>query len=166
MGFEFTSSECRCADLKAHLGHSLLSASLVQQDSFPTVVAKEKHGKVKKRLILDLKRSGISNRTRKTHRVTLPRLSDLIQDILQLLATKSAEQEVEGFVLEFANAFWQIPLAEKERRYFIGYDGVNLLEVQEIRSRISEWAALMGRILITPVPVHASQALFPEARSQ
>ena len=69
------------------------------------VVAKEKQGKVKKRLILDLKRSGISNRTRKTHRVAFPRLSDLIQDMLQLLATRSAEQEVEVFVLDFANAF-------------------------------------------------------------
>ena len=62
------------------------------------VFAKEKQGKVKKRLILDLKRSGISNRTRKAHGVTLPRLSDLIQDILQLLATRSAEQGVEVFV--------------------------------------------------------------------
>ena len=137
------------------------------------VVTKEKQGKAKKRLILDLKRSGVSNRTRKTHRITLPRLSDLIQDILQLLATCSAEQKVEVFVLDFANAFWQIPLAKQERRHFIGYDGENLWmykrSAQGSRNGPLSWAgpsSLLFRCTQSIFTGMSSQAKFPEARSQ
>ena len=42
-----------------------------------------------------------------------------------LLATKSADQQVGVFVLDFADAFWQ-PLATKERKHFVGFDGTNL----------------------------------------
>ena len=38
------------------------------------VISQKKQGKIKKRLILDLKKSGISRRTRKTHRVILPQI--------------------------------------------------------------------------------------------
>ena len=57
-------------------------------------------------IILDLKKSGVSKRTRKTHRVVLPRLSDLVHDLLDLLATREPHQSVEVFVLDFTDAFW------------------------------------------------------------
>ena len=83
------------------------------------VVVKEKQGKIKRRLILDIKRSGISRRTRKTHRGVLPRLSDLV------LSARTKNQGVEILVLDF-NAYWQIPPAVQERRHFVGYDGQKL----------------------------------------
>ena len=86
-------------------------------------ITKVKNGNTKRRTILDLKKSGVSKRTRKTHRVVLPRLSDPVQDLLDLLATRNAHQSVEVFVLDFSDAFWQIPLAPEERRHFIGFDG-------------------------------------------
>ena len=64
--------------------------------------------------------SGMSRRTRETRRVVLPRLSDLIQDLLALSGTQSEEQGAEVFVLDFTDAFWLIPLVLSERRHFIG----------------------------------------------
>ena len=62
----------------------------------------------------------MSRRTRETRRVILHRLSDLIQDLLALSRTQSEEQGAEVFVLDFTDAFWQIPLVLSERRHFIG----------------------------------------------
>ena len=90
------------------------------------VVVKTKEGRTKRRLILDLKRSGISARTAHTHRVVLPRISDLVRDILLLLADATAEEEVEIFVLDFKDAFWNVPLHPRERRHFVGAAGGRL----------------------------------------
>ena len=84
------------------------------------VIIKNKNGKVKRRLILDLKRSGISARTRHTHRVVLPRISDAVQDALKLIACAAPEEHTEFFILDFQNAFWNIPLHPLERRFFVG----------------------------------------------
>ena len=84
------------------------------------VVSQDTQGTIKKRLVLDLKKSGISRRNKEAHRVVLPRRSDLVQDLLGLAGTQSADQETEVFILDFTDAFWQIPLAPIERRHFIG----------------------------------------------
>ena len=65
------------------------------------IVAKTKNGITKKRMILDLK--GVSKRNKKTHRVVLPRLSDLVQDVLSPLSTKTPEEGVEVFILDFTD---------------------------------------------------------------
>ena len=65
-------------------------------------------------------KSGVSKRTRKTHRVILPRLSDIVQDFLSLLATQSDDSCTEVFVLDFTDAFWQILMAFQERRHLVG----------------------------------------------
>ena len=116
---------------------------------------KEKNGNVEKRPILDLERSGTSQRTRKTHRVTLPRHSDLVRDILQLLATKSPEQDVELVVLDFSDAFWQIRLALKERRHFIGFDGQIHWEIHTVSTGVKEWTTLVGWSFVSVAPMHA-----------
>ena len=46
--------------------------------------------------------------------VVLPRLSDLVQDLLDLLRTRDAHQSVEVLVLDFSDAFSQILLAPAE----------------------------------------------------
>ena len=69
------------------------------------VVVKHRSGKIKRRLILDLRRSGISARTRHTHRVVLPSISDAVQDALRLLSTAAEDEQVEFFILDFQNAF-------------------------------------------------------------
>ncbi len=87
------------------------------------VVTKERHGKVKHRLVFDLKRSGVSAAARATHRVVLPRASDVVTDVLEMLATREQADEVEIAILDFTDAFWHVPLAFVERRYFVGTVG-------------------------------------------
>ncbi len=52
------------------------------------VVTKTRHGQTKHRLVLDLKRSGVSALTRATHRVILPRATGAVTDVLDSLATR------------------------------------------------------------------------------
>ena len=116
------------------------------------VISQEKQGKIKQRLILDLKKSGISRRTRKTHRVILPRLSDLVQDLLSMIGKQSAEHDTEVFVLDFTDAFWQIPLASCERRHFIGTYGHKLWKfkraAQGSRNGPLSWASPSSLLLL------------------
>jgi len=112
----------------------------------------EKKGGKKKRLIMDLKQSGMSARTRKTHRVVLPRISDAVQDALLLASTAAPSDEFEFLVLDFTDAFWHVPLHPDERRYFIGFDGVRywgyLRAAQGSRNGPLAWAgpsALLAR---------------------
>ena len=137
------------------------------------VVVKEKQGRVKRRLILDLKRSGISKRTRKTHRVVLPRLSDLVSDVLRLLSTRTENQGVEILVLDFTDAYWQIPLAVQERRHFVGYDGQKLWlykrSAQGSRNGPLSWAgpsSLLIRCTQSVFSGMSASVKCPEARTQ
>lgn len=85
------------------------------------VLRKEKNGRVKRRLILDLKRSGVSRRTSHTRRIVLPRVSDAVRGALCLKASPAAEpHDVEWLVLDFESAFWNVPLHLAERKYFVG----------------------------------------------
>ena len=63
------------ADLEALVGKGAVISKF-------HVVERVKFGKVKRRLILDLKQSGMTKRTRRTRRVVLPRATDLVQDLL------------------------------------------------------------------------------------
>ena len=97
-------------------------------------------GKEKRRISLDLKESQITSHSSKTCRVVNPRVTDHIlnllgelsiiwdPDALELRAVPadvntiepSGDFDVEQFVLDFAEAFWQVPLALEERRFFVG----------------------------------------------
>ena len=113
----------------------------------------EKNGGKKKRLILDLKQSGMSAKARKkTHRVVHPRISDVIQDGLSLASGSTTRDDYDFFVLDFTDAFWHVPLHPSERQYFIGFDGVRywmyLRAAQGSRNGPLAWAgpsALLAR---------------------
>ena len=80
------------------------------------LVVKTRNGITKKRLILDAKASGISEIASKKERILLPRILDVAHNILNLQAL--GPEEVELFILDFADAFWLLPLAAEERRWF------------------------------------------------
>ena len=105
--------------------------------------------------------------------MVLPRLSDLVHDILSLLSTKSADQEVEVFILDFTDAFWQIPLATEERRHFVGFDGDRLWmfrrAAQGSRNGPLAWAgpsSLLLRCTQAVLSGMSQQPDKPDARSQ
>jgi len=79
-------------------------------------IIKVKLDKIKRRLILDSKSSGVSEHASKLERVILPRLLDVVFDILSLMDDIA---EVELLVLDFADAFWLLPLSPSERKWFV-----------------------------------------------
>ena len=83
------------------------------------LIIKTRNGVTKTRTILDTKESGVKWITAKTQRVILPRLMDAVLRMLYLLSLVcSAGESVSSFVLDFSDAFWQIPIARNERKFF------------------------------------------------
>ena len=66
-------------------------------------------------------RSWVKHATWKTQRVILPRLFDAVLRLLALMAINyelGLPAAVESFVLDFTDAFWQIPLLPSEQRFY------------------------------------------------
>ena len=85
-------------------------------------VTKVRFGKLKRRLILDVKQSRVKNGTRKVHRVPLPRATDVVCDIMDMLHRHplGTDEQLDLLVLDFVDAFWNVPLMASERRFFVG----------------------------------------------
>jgi len=125
------------------------------------VIKKVRLGKLKRRLVLDAKRSMVSAASRKFQRVYLPRITDVIIDVLELLWSTwtGPIEEFEFFIADFADAFFHVPLAKSEQRFFTfllrGRYYVLLRTGQGSRGAPLTWArlaALMARL---------TQAMFP-----
>ena len=71
-----------------------------------SIVTKIRDGKVKKRLMLDAKASGTSVAGSKLERVILPRLLDTARNTVEMLSRRRQD------------AFWLLPLAPDERKWF------------------------------------------------
>ena len=71
-------------------------------------------GTMKKRIIIDLLRSGINGEVVNPERVVLPRISDFKESIIDLLETRPHE-EVELCTLDFEDAFHTLLLREPDR---------------------------------------------------
>ena len=72
----------------------------------------------KSRIILDCKRSLVSKAAVRSHKSVLPRVSDAVQSTLAMMAEREESEAVTLFVADIIDAFWLIPLAVEERRYF------------------------------------------------
>ena len=83
------------------------------------VVVTTQAEKVKKRLILDCKKSGLSRSSRKTERALLPRVRDVVHYCVTLTADLHGTEEVELLVVDFEEAFWQLKLHPRERKFFV-----------------------------------------------
>ena len=74
--------------------------------------------KKKRRLILNLKRSGVTSASVKVERPELPRVLDVVFAGLNLLKLRRRAR-LRHIVLDFKNAFFQFPVALDEQRYFV-----------------------------------------------
>jgi hypothetical protein len=84
------------------------------------IISKDRpDGTVKKRLILNLKSSGVTAATKKHERVILPRSLDVIWDCLELLHELPAGSDVDLLVLDFLKAFWHVPTAKDEQPFLV-----------------------------------------------
>ena len=87
------------------------------------VIAKMKNGSQKLRIIHDLKRSGVNSQVMFTERLVLPRLADARDYALNAIAA-AGHENWECAVLDYADAFKQLPVDEAERR-FLGGQALN-----------------------------------------
>ena len=91
--------------------------------SLTSASSSRRAGRVKKRLIPDLEKSGVSRRTRKTHRPLLPAPR---RDQGHPGTLVCEGHTVQCLLLDFTDTFWQIPLARAERKNIVGFDGKSL----------------------------------------
>ena len=82
-------------------------------------ISRIKYGRLKHRLILDSKRSGVSRAATLPVRSVLPRLMDIIFETLESMSELMYDEDLLYFVLDFIDAFFLVPLSKKERRFFV-----------------------------------------------
>ena len=85
------------------------------------VIVKTKNGKVKKLIVLNTRSSGVSESSSRSERAVLPRALDCAFDIMDLLVLDGlefSEDNFELFVLDFTDAFHQVPCHPQEQRFF------------------------------------------------
>ena len=66
-------------------------------NKFACIKKAKADGSIKRRIIMDSKKSNVTEASRKSYRAVLPRATDLVTDILSLQATASAPSEIEAF---------------------------------------------------------------------
>ena len=84
------------------------------------ILVKTMNGNAKVRLIHDLSRSGVNHRIRLPERVVLPRLTDVVRNIVRFLRKRSAAYGVERAVLDFSDAFKQLQVDLTEQGFLTG----------------------------------------------
>ena len=80
-------------------------------------LVKQTPGGLKVRLIHDLRRSGVNATASIPERVVLPRLIDAVESIVKVATADQARQGVDLAVLDFADAFKQLPVHLSEQRF-------------------------------------------------
>ena len=100
------------AEVRAYLGSDPVLSKLAFVEKL------RPDGTVKTRIIVDSKISKVSTRARRTHRSTLPRATHAIHGALGLMESVDGSQ-VYLLVADIQDAFWLIPLAFEERKFFV-----------------------------------------------
>ena len=71
-------------------------------------------GSTKRRMIMDSKASMVTAASRKMYRAVLPGLTDMISDLLSLIASESPSEVIWQMVLDAEDDYWQVPLHTSE----------------------------------------------------
>ena len=73
----------------------------------------------KTRIILDCKRSMVSQYASRRHKSVLPRVTDAVRSALKLLWSCNHDEGVTLFIADVSDAFWLLPLHRSEQRFFV-----------------------------------------------
>eukprot|EP00971_Amphidinium_carterae_P349156 6490871-Amphidinium_carterae.1 len=84
-------------------------------------VVKRKSGRVKTRLVHDLRRSGVNATLKVPERVVLPRLGDVLEATLDLQGRAAPSEEILALALDFRDAFKQLHVSRDEQRWLSGF---------------------------------------------
>ncbi len=113
------------------------------------VVAKVKHQLLKIRLIHDLRRSGVNAKVTMHERIILPRLMDVVRDLLALQQEHGLGWDV--FIADFKDAFKQLRVAPIEQRHLGGaaLDGyfVYMVMLFGVRSGPLIWGRVAAQLM-------------------
>eukprot|EP00971_Amphidinium_carterae_P349784 6491222-Amphidinium_carterae.1 len=105
----------------------------------------------KLRTIFDAKASGLSAATANPEKVMLPRIVDVVTDAMHMLRRLETTSVPQMLVLDFTQAFWQIPIAPSERRHFctrVGSSYFAYLRVaQGSRAGPLIWARVISQVM-------------------
>ena len=92
--------------------------------------------------------------TRHHYRAILPRQTDLVSDVLNLLADAKSAEEILVFVLDAVDAYWQVPLDPREKRFYCAKVWLENRFVYVVYERTAQgsrgaplsWTALFGLV--------------------
>ena len=129
------------------------------------VVAKQKQGKTKVRLVHDLRRSGVNERVVTGERVVLPKATDVVADALDLMEA-TGEPECEYFGLDFADAFKQLEVDPQEQRFLGGEALGGFFVYQVLLFGIKSGPLLWGRVAALLMRITAAAIYSDLARLQ
>ncbi len=96
---------------------TLLRSKDITLNKLGLVTKIREDGTTKYRLVWDLRRSGVNEHVHQGERVILPRLQDVVEDILYLLNLCEEGESVWLMVVDITDAFHLIPLQPDERRF-------------------------------------------------
>ena len=156
-------AEVTATELQAHLdkGHIVGFESYDELAEFVQgrpvlsklgLILKTRNNITKARLILDTKESGIKLATSQWHRVILPRLYDAILQLPALLALPDGSEKetiaasVEALVLDFSDAYWQIPIRKEEQRFFCATSIIDGKRIWFAFQRAAQGSAAAGQL--------------------
>ena len=122
----------------------------------------KRDGTEKYRLVHDLRRSGINETIKFEERLVLPRMKDLLEDVLLLLEHKIEGERVCLMSLDFADAFKQIPVRESEQRYLSGQMGIGWFYYRTVLFGIRTGPLVWGRV--AALASRCTQSMFHEMR--
>ena len=108
-------------------------------------------------MIFDAKESGVSGASTNTERVLLPRALDVVHDALELLRSPVAGRQLWFLVCDFSDAFWQVPIAAPERKFFCTKIQSDILVL--MRAAQGSWLAPLLWARVAALVMRMTQAM-------
>ena len=147
---EQASAEVRRLAAAGHLralGRSWKQILLEMPDAICTrlacLVKRKADGTIKVRLVVDMRRSGVNGLAEAPERVVLPRVIDVVNGGLELMASGDP---VEFFSGDFADAFLSLRVLEQERCYLVVSDGDQYFAYSSVPFGLGTAPLLWGRV--------------------
>ena len=116
----------RHADLKA--AQVALGTADLTLNRLGLVTKSKPDGTLKHRMIWDLRRSGVNGVLAQGERIVLPRLSDLMRDVIELAGPGRSGSDIVLLGADISDAFHQVPLNPAERRFTLASVGDRVYE--------------------------------------
>eukprot|EP00972_Heterocapsa_arctica_P041817 6164942-Heterocapsa_arctica.AAC.1 len=120
--------------------------------------------RIKARLIHDLRRSGVNANITMKERIVLSRLEDVRQGLLALLQALLPGEEITLLTLDFRDAFKQLKVDPRERRFLAGFADGKWFIYKTILFGVGTGPLVWGRV--AALTMRSTQATFEDSRAR